>query len=195
MSVMYTPTAAVRATAQEFDDSDAPAASAINPLGEAAFDTATWLVANRGNGGLRLQAVDVISLSGGTLGSSNHATFDGTGDVTISAATLVCAQHDAVEVSINALVNCSGADDHCEFRLAYQPGGSGTIYAIANVKASYELLTNHAIAMHLTGWIPDWPSATSVTVLLQMCTPLTAGGTANVFAPIGGVVKQWRVIA
>lgn len=46
MTVVYTPTATNETNAQEFDDGDAPSAAIINPLGEAAFNTAKW-AANR----------------------------------------------------------------------------------------------------------------------------------------------------
>ena len=200
MSTTYTPTDAKRATALEFDDGDAPQASKINPLAEAAFDTATY-AANRA-GTHRVIAIQSL-LDGGTSqkGSDFTSSSFGGNDIALTSIDDL-AVGDIVECEITFHGLNDTQNTRGEFRLVTTQHG-GTAAEMTGSRALVNTLTvTGAENCH-------WPLAIrGIAVIGATSGPggSTGAGTcvvymqgrsngtkAQMFAPFSFVARVWRM--
>lgn len=181
MTVAYTPTDAKRATAQEFDDGDAPEATNINPLGEAAFDTATY-AANR-IGAYRVINLVKYGADATTDLCSNDRTGYGLGPdgaeagaVDYEIGSFAVVTNDLVAVQLVASAEGSVADTG-SFRLAWQIG-AGAKTGLHEVQL--QALDTDNQAFTLLGLIP--PTTGTLHIWLQ-CKAGTTGVDTKAIGP------------
>jgi len=189
MSTTYTPTDAKRATALEFDDGDAPQASTINPLAEAAFDTATF-AANR-VGVEHLVNVLTVEIGTGALGTTTDNTFGDHGNYQVVTSMPVTAG-DYIEITgfVHLATNYVGAND-AKVRLAYQiDSGSitgATCFSICGQLKSTDGDQCVPVACHFTV-----ASTGNLNVYLQIATQTTGSPTLTIEGPAFIRTKQSR---
>ena len=123
MTDLYSPSDTKHATSQEFDDGDAPTGSSINPLGEAAFDTATWCV-NRIGVARLINAWSVEVARGTALGVQSASAYGSGTPYTV--ASFAVEANDVIEVA--GLVHGKATAVACEAHYALGGRiGSGAI--------------------------------------------------------------------
>ena len=215
----YTPSDINETTSQEFDDADAPQASVINPLGQAAFNTAKW-AANR-VGTHRTAQADIVVSYGAQSSTSwpqtfaNKATFDAASPDPDHGNTVALVfdgvkQGDVFEVDVDFESQQLTGSSVAYYRLAHQIAptsgyteevfplstddysGSSGILGAQVVKTTQG---NGAVySVHLKGaWAATWGDAAYVRIWVQAC--FTGGGSGS-FASIEGPMtvtgKLWR---
>lgn len=184
MTVLFTPTPTNHASAQEFDDGDAPEATIINPLGEAAFDTATY-AANR-VGSWRIKTlVSFTDTGAGLMGTSGAAAF-GTGDITAINGTVTVVTKDKIEIAANFEVDSALAGQG-EFRIAYKITADGAITELPAARAYFSNMTTDRIPVCVQG-VATAGADGALYVYLQLREP-GAGHNVYIYAPISCVVK------
>lgn len=184
--IVYTPSDTNETNAQEFDDGDAPSAGNLNPLGEAAFNTAKW-AANRVGAFRLIQIEDSYATSSGTvIGGTSSGTY-GTGDVLLS--TVDVDEGDVVEISVDIHAGCT-PEKNCGFRLVYTLAGGG-VTPIAGAEANRTDPIHLITPIHLQGCvhIGSLPGGT-LNIYLQM--KVADSATLAVMGPVSPIVKVWR---
>lgn len=187
--IVYTPSDTNETTSQEFDDGDAPSATNINTLPEAAFNTAKW--ASNRVGIYRLAALidsGIVDTPLSTLGSSTSPTW-GTGDVALCTAIPV-ETDDVIEVEVGFHASTSDATALCGYRLAWCVNG-GAKMPIPGAQIIYGRDLHLAEPAFLRGTI--WPGegyAGNLVVYLQMMVGF--GYTISVVSPLCPIVRVWR---
>ncbi len=131
---IYTPTAAIRATAAEFDDGDPPEGACINPLPEAALDTAHWASYRR--------HTEIDSNDDGTsvLGDNNKAATFGTGTVAVWDGIVQPLDWVDVQVSFQAATDAASVQ---EYRLSVSYA-VGAPTALGGARAQFDVLNTLA---------------------------------------------------
>jgi hypothetical protein len=189
MSVVFTPTPTNETTATEFDDGDAPSAARINPLGEAAFNTAKWAANRVGIYRLvKLSDSGIVDTPLSTLGSSTSPTW-GTGDVAL-CNPIPIETDDVIEVEVGFHAFTSEATSLCGYRLAWAVNG-GAKTQIPGAQIIYGRDLHLAEPAFLRGTI--WPGegyAGNMVVYLQMMVGY--GYTISVVSPLCPIVRVWR---
>lgn len=189
MTVTYTPTDAKRVSSQEFDDGDPPQATKINPLGEAAFDTATY-ASNR----VSEQWIESFDDQGyGTTpttirGTTTSSSF-GAGSVDLG--TYITTAEDTLLIWVTFVFDCSSTDPaaQVEYRLAYRTQGEFQVVTeIAQSRIRFVTATGSLFSATMCALVA--PGAGTFTIQIQH---LVIGGTqARIFDPISPVVQVIR---
>lgn len=190
MTVLFTPTPANETDCQEFDDGDAPSMGSVNPLGEAAFNTAKY-AANR-VGAYRLLAVTQVGSddTDGTtkLTSSTNAwgTTPGADLVTLGNFG-AGAGADCFELSVDFVAQ-SGADT--QYRLEYALNG-GAHVAIPYARILLDNTTDDVVAsLHVGAWL-DLTAGTAGDSIVFYLNAKPATSTCHVYAPLRSTIKRY----
>ena len=212
----YTPSDINETTAQEFDDADAPQASVINPLGQAAFNTAKW-AANRVGTHRTAQADIVVSYGAQTQTPwpqtfANKSSFDASSPDPDHGNSVACVfdsvkQGDLFDVDVQFTSQQLTGSSVAYYRLAYQvaptsgytagvfPLNSDT-YSGSIVGAQVVQVTQgngNIYPVRLKGAWMAMADVAHVRVWVQVCF---MGGGSGSFASIEGPMtvtgKLWR---
>ena len=183
--ITYIPTSAKRTSALEFDDGDAPQGVKINPLGEAAFDTATF-ASDRICSEYTVSTL-TVDLGTGDLGTTTTDVF-GTGDYTIQEGLAVVAG-DVIEIEgfVHLRNTYSGPND-VKVRVANQIGHGGKVGA--------DTVSNYADMGSAMRCIPIGarfaPTTGSQNLYLQIATNTNSGNSLILTGPVFLRIKQYR---
>ena len=181
----YTPTDAKRTSASEFDDGDEPQATILNPLAEAAFDTATW-AANR----IPRYLAALLELNDDTsnvLGDNAHSTSFAV-PYELYAGTIRAL--DVVQFQVTFQVGADSASVQV-FRLSYSIG-FGSIAPLGGSRAEYNALGD-LVCVTLTGSL-QMGSTNKLHLYIESRSP--DGIVDGYFkAPLKMVGQVWRPTA
>lgn len=187
MSALYTPTDVVAASAQEFDDGDDPSALNVNPLGEAAFNTATW--AKNRVGLYRLVQMSLETSESTSAISASTSTIWGGGQYEIfSTSRLVTLSGDIVEITFSGQAQpLTVGGSAALFTHVYGVGAPGYV---AGTKVTWAA-AHVSQPFMMTGL--DISTGGTLAVSIDTLTATSGGGNQMcVYGPFVAIGKVWR---
>lgn len=187
MSVEYTPTPTNHTSAQEYDDGDPPSAAIMNPLAEAAFDTAKW-AANR-VGTYRVIAIDEFDPGAGTTLLETSTVDTWTAEYSFGSISEQPTGGELVELIANPIVMRDAAGPiEIRFKVTTN-GGTGTTHY--GRESRVQLVSSSDMkAIPLLARIGPI-AAGGATVYIQIRDPV-ADSTARLYGPCLVIAKLWR---
>lgn len=185
MSVEYTPTPTNHTSAQEYDDGDPPAAAILNPLAEAAFNTAKW-AANRVGSYAIVGFDDGVTSSGGTtLATTSDATY---GTDPVMLGTVAVQAGDIVEVSVDVHVAIGLSPSTGALKLYYVTGSEAAVDVPGAVNELAEAFST-VKAVHLAGTAHP---AVAGNLNVYLDSKVAGGQTMIVEEPIAATIRVMR---
>lgn len=181
---VYTPTPTNETNAVEFDDGDAPSAANINPLAEAAFNTAKY-AANR-VGAVRVVDIDTTAID--TLLSILQTTTSATWAADTLIGTVDVLDGDTVEIDVRFHGSAAGACSG-DYRLAYSIDG-GAVTPVPGARARRVAAPTAFEPFGLHGFITLGATPGTMTIYIQM--QVTAGVELRLASPLAASATVWR---
>jgi hypothetical protein len=185
MSTTYTPTDAKRATALEFDDGDAPQASTINPLAEAAFDTATF-AANRVGVVRLINSWTTAVARGSTLGTQATSAYGSGAPYQINSFAVTSGDF----ITVRGFAHAKAASTTCEahYCVGFQLGSGAIAWQTAEVE--FDALTSSTVPIPISA---DYTVGGSGTLkVLLWCVSDDNVHTIQIESPLVATVEQLR---
>jgi hypothetical protein len=195
MSVVFTPTPTNETNAAEFDDGDAPSASIINPLGEAAFNTAKWAANRVGNYRL-VQMLSLLKVGATQQGLDYTSTAFGTNDYALY--TLYDLKAGDVLI-VDAHFHAMSATIHSfgEFRLAAKEAGAGSPTEMTGARVSfvcgnYTNAEDGVYPLSCKGVRVVSAAGTAVVYLQGRLVAGTGSPAIRLYNPATYIIEVWR---